>query len=481
MSIARSFLSDNQTKFIFLWFSLVVWLICLPLFQDGMFLDGTQYAAISRNLARGVGSFWFPVLAQNSVAGLDTFHEHPPLVFFLQSIYFKLFGLQNIFPERLYCLTTFLITSFFIVKIWMRVFADDWYIKKSWWMPLIIWILMPIVFWSYTNNIQENTVSVFTTTSVYFLIRAVQKDRIFARPFFYIACFCIVLAFFSKGLPGLFPIAFFLIYWISERKISLFSATIYTFITLFFFVIVLILVLQYKPANGALHIWFFDRMLKRIASDPVVGSHFSILKGLMSQLLLPIVTAALLIFINRTRKIESSFNMRYFTFFVLIGAAGSLPLMLTLVQRNFYFTPSLPFFAIALALPVSSGLKFFWQKPQLFPRLNQSITVLMFALFISGGVVAIFKAGNVKRDNDLLSDVYSVGRIIPENSFTTATQEVMWGNWQFRCYMMRYNSISFTEVDSCDYMITTRSKMVGDKYEEIDEPLHLFSLYKRKY
>jgi hypothetical protein len=28
------------------------------LFTDGMFMDGLWYAAISRNLAEGIGSFW---------------------------------------------------------------------------------------------------------------------------------------------------------------------------------------------------------------------------------------------------------------------------------------------------------------------------------------------------------------------------------------------------------------------------------------
>ena len=115
MNFFRTVFFSKQTPFIFLTLALVVWLVCLQLFQDGIFIDGTQYAAVSRNLTRGVGSFWFPVLAQHSVAGLDTFHEHPPLVFFLQSLFFRFFGFQNISPERIYCLVTFLLTTLFVV------------------------------------------------------------------------------------------------------------------------------------------------------------------------------------------------------------------------------------------------------------------------------------------------------------------------------------------------------------------------------
>ena len=55
----------------------------------GMFMDGTIYAAISRNLAEGVGTMW----ALHFSAGLfPVFREHPPLVFWLQSFFFRLLG-----------------------------------------------------------------------------------------------------------------------------------------------------------------------------------------------------------------------------------------------------------------------------------------------------------------------------------------------------------------------------------------------------
>ena len=35
------------------------------LFADGMFMDGTQYAVVSKNLANGVSTFWLPFLSSS--------------------------------------------------------------------------------------------------------------------------------------------------------------------------------------------------------------------------------------------------------------------------------------------------------------------------------------------------------------------------------------------------------------------------------
>lgn len=43
--------------------------------QRGMFGDGLLYAAIAKNLAHGVGTFWAPVLSSTTYA---PFREHPP-------------------------------------------------------------------------------------------------------------------------------------------------------------------------------------------------------------------------------------------------------------------------------------------------------------------------------------------------------------------------------------------------------------------
>lgn len=56
------------------------------LVREGMFMDGTIYAVLSRNLAEGIGSFWYLEFTRDP---LVVFHEHPPLVMGLQSLFLK--------------------------------------------------------------------------------------------------------------------------------------------------------------------------------------------------------------------------------------------------------------------------------------------------------------------------------------------------------------------------------------------------------
>src|ERR1019366_5424087 len=144
-----------------------------------------------------------------------------------------------------------------------------------------MWVIMPVVFWAYTNNIQENSMAVFATASVYLFFCAIKSNSLFKSPCFYLGCGSIFLATLCKGIPGLFPLGIFFIYWISCRKISFRSSIIYSIIAASLLLTGGLVLLQNNTANKALHIWFFDRMMHRIASDPVTQNHFYILKGLL--------------------------------------------------------------------------------------------------------------------------------------------------------------------------------------------------------
>jgi hypothetical protein len=476
MSFLKRLFTASQLPFIMLTGSLAVWLVGLPLFQDGMFMDGTQYAAVARNLARGVGTFWFPVLAKNSVGGLDTFMEHPPLVFFLQSLFFKVFGLHSIYPERIYCLTTLLLTAFFINLLWRKAQLAKPELKALGWLPILLWIIMPVVFWAYSNNIQENTMGLFTTAAVFFLWNAAESHTPLKTPWLYIAVICIVDAFFSKGVPGLFPLAFFPIYFVTQKGASAKNTIIATGAMLMLLGAALFLVLLNPEAKKALHIWFYNRMLQRIQNDPVEASHFHILKGLFLEQLPSLILVFLLLLLFHFKKISNRVQKKTFTLFLLLGFSASLPLMLTLVQRNFYFTPALPLFAIGWALLVAEGVQHLTiQLNSTYLKLGLVITS---TAFITGTGFTIFKAGTAKRDKEMLKDVYTLQKLLPENSTVSVPSEIMWNNWSFRCYMMRYNSVSFTTEDTCKYFVGYKGGKVPEDCQT-QTTMNQFTLCKR--
>ena len=77
------------------------------LLSHGMFMDGMIYATVSNNLANDYGSYWDLSFSDTI---LHQFREHPPLAFWIQSWWYRLFG-DSYIIEKVYSACTYLITG----------------------------------------------------------------------------------------------------------------------------------------------------------------------------------------------------------------------------------------------------------------------------------------------------------------------------------------------------------------------------------
>ena len=51
--------------------------------------DGVLYATIARNMADGTCGPWEPMVSETF---MRHFHEHPPLAFWLEAVFFRMLG-----------------------------------------------------------------------------------------------------------------------------------------------------------------------------------------------------------------------------------------------------------------------------------------------------------------------------------------------------------------------------------------------------
>ncbi|MDD3741662.1 MAG: glycosyltransferase family 39 protein, partial [Bacteroidales bacterium] len=144
-------------------------IVSFELFSDGMFMDGLMYASISHNMSEGLGSFWQPHFSNTL---LNEFYEHPPLAFGLQSIWFNIFG-DSIYVERLYSLFTYIVVGYLIVLIWGKLTND----RRTAWIPLSFWLITSDVIWSVSNNMLENTMTIFVCLSVLFYFKSAENKN----------------------------------------------------------------------------------------------------------------------------------------------------------------------------------------------------------------------------------------------------------------------------------------------------------------
>ncbi len=438
-------------------------------------MDGMLYTCVSKNLANGIGSFWFPVFSKYGFGGLTSFHEHPPLVFAIQSVFFKLLG-NGMYTERIYVLFTLALTCYLIVCIWKYV-NKDVDERKIAWLPLFFWIIIPVCFWSFSNNMHENTMGIFVLFSVLFYLRSLKEDKIL---FIVLSAIFIFLATFSKGIPGLFPVAMPFLYWLTLRKINFAKVFFHSLILIAIPVLIYAVLLCFPSANESLSNYFLKRVLHRIGENPTVESHFYIAGRIVVELLPVIGVVVLLIFTFRKKFILRREKKQLAVFFILLGLAGVLPLMLTMVQKGFYFIPSLPFFAIGFGLVVSKPLSH-WAVRIVNAKTNKIMLISSVILLIGVFVFSFLNIGKASRDKEMLNDVKEFGRVIPEFS-EVSISEHRWNDWPLQCYLIRYHNISI-DPQHADNKYRIIDKNAPDStvtnYQKVDLPTLQFDLYKK--
>ena len=474
-------LLNRQTPFWLIAFSVLIVLTLPTLIQDGMFMDAMLYTSVSHNLSMGIGTFWFPQFSVHNVAGLSSFHEQPPLVFGIQSIFYKLFG-DSMYVERFYTFLTMCITAMLTMFLWKEIFRNQTDYKKLGWLPLVLWITIPVCFWSYSNNMHENTMGIFTLCSVLLTYMAFRSGK-FQIILFLLSGISIFLASLSKGVPGLFPIVIPFLYWLTTKKISFSKAFFQTLTIIILPFLIYVILFCIPDSKESLSIYFFKRALHRMNEVPTVDSRFYILGRLFMELIPQLILVAIFFSIAKLKKIEFNFSKqtRESVFFIFVGLSASAPLMLTLVQKGFYFVPSLPFFAIGLSILIAPIILDLTERINTQGKKYKLFLLLSSLLLIGTTTFALMQKGKVSRNKELLHDIYLIGTVVPRQT-TVSIPSAMWNEWDLQCYLVRYFNISLETNYVNNYCIidkTIQTDTLTD-YKKVDIKTLQYDLYKRQ-
>jgi 4-amino-4-deoxy-L-arabinose transferase-like glycosyltransferase len=471
----------NHRHFPFQAFTTTVILVLVfpAFFQHGMFMDGTQYAVVAQNLAEGKGTFWFPYLSASwEKQGHHSFLEHPPLVYWLQSWFFKWMN-SSIYSERMYSLLTFLLSAQFIRMIWRFIFKQH-EAKYFSWVPVLFWAIIPTVYWSYNNNMLENTVSVFVLASVYMSIRALHSKG-YSAWWLVLSGLFIFLSGMSKGLPGLFPVCVFICYSMVFRKHSFAKMIAWSGLILLLPMALLFSLFQYVPgAKESLMFYLNERLLFRIQYTEQVESRWMVLWWLISDLVVPFILVAVFYFVSRKRKstVIMEQHKSWGVFFLLLAFCGALPFILTHVQRAVYYAPALPFFALAMAF---IALPFVWkwnERPD--KRTIRFGFILSFTLLIGALFFLVTQAGKTSRDKNILDEVHLLGAKLQHETVIGVPYSI-YDDWDFQFYLLRYHKITLNPYPgNYQYkMLEKEQIMEDDSYGELMQ-LRQYKLYKKR-
>lgn len=439
--------NNSHLLFWLLTFAVIIGGVFSKLIQDGMFIDALLYTSVAKNLGNDIGTFWNPYFSESwGIAGRKSFHEQPPLVFGILAQFFKLLG-NGMYTERIYTALTTVISAFLIHKIWRIVPHFNEHVKRMSWLPVLIWITFPVVIWTHQNMMCENTMEIFILGSIYFTCSALYSDK---KVYYYLvlaACF-IFLAALSKGVPGLFPIAAVPFFWLIYRSFSFYKAVLYSLLVIGVVVAIFGVVLIFDEPREALIFYFEKRLMYRVSDQPVVHDRFRVMKELGLHLLLVITAIALFFGVIKNRKkplVQS--DLKAAVFFFIIGITGSVPLMLTLVQRGFYVTPAMPFFAISLAMVLVPTLALYIQRLSAGNAYYKTFLISSIVLLFGAIGFTIFNFGNVSRDQEKITVSRELDQRI-DSYATISVSEALRSDWALELYLMRYADISVSPSDT---------------------------------
>ena len=438
---------NNSRTYILVTITLFVGLFIPSLVQEGMFLDGVTYSAISRNLAFGYGSFSEPHYTQTLY---PVFHEHPPLVFYLQSWFFKLFG-DAFYTERIFCLLIVLLSAIGIVLNW-KLLADNPKMKSAYWIPIIFWLSIPLVSWSYKNDLLENTMGVFSIYAVFFISKSLKESKVL---FTLLGATLIVLAFLSKGVVGLFPFVAPLIFGITynERKKSVLY---FLFLILFTSAISLLLVNVFPEIKSNLVKYFNQQFIPSLskAREITTNNRFKIIFDLILNLSIPIILSVF--FTIKKRKAKTHEKLPYkknILFFILIAISASIPLIISLKQRKFYLIPSIPFYALSFSHLLYPPIKDQIDKiPKYILKWLNRVSIIVLAFFI---IFSTVKFGDFSRDEETIKDIYKIAKHIPKGTILSTTED-LWSDWGLVAYMSRIGYLSLDCDNKHEYFLTRK-------------------------
>lgn len=467
-----------KTPWAILTLGIAVALVVPGLMMDGMFVDATCYTSVGLNLANGYGSPWQLFYSVDHVPGPPGFYENPPLGYWMFAFFFYLFG-DSIFVERFYLLLVFLTTIYFIQKTWKVIIPAY---RSIGWLPVLMWIIVPLSFWAYNHNVMENTMALFVFGGVLLAWRSftANKSYLWAA----LAGFLLFLAFMVKGVPGMFPLVVPAIYWMVYRSISFRRMLGLTFTMLIFSFGMVLLLFTFPEGNQMMEHYFFGRTLQRINEIPVVDNRLSIVGELLQQMILPML---ILVVVSVVGKIKTGawqkINNKAFWFLFLLGMSGVLPLILTRVQRGFYIIPATPFVVMALAVLIAK-LVDQWQAGH-SREYNRIVRSIGYIILIGSIGASIVVAGKPKREGAIISDVHAIADVTGRHDTLLAPINVS-HNWGVKAYFMRNEFLQLTHFpieeksDLPDFGVVYRGEdfpLTG--YSKVNIDLQKFDLYRR--
>ncbi|MBK9270279.1 MAG: hypothetical protein IPM48_01665 [Saprospiraceae bacterium] len=405
------------------------------LIREGMFMDGIIYAVLSRNLADGIGSFWYLEFCGDPKV---VFHEHPPLMMGLQSIFFS-FCDNCFYNERIFSLLVFLGIAFWQIKIWKMLSPH----ASMAWLPVLFLMLMPKVAWSVCANMLENTMSFFLCASFYFYLRfRVERNWWWIL----LVGFTIFGGFMCKGFVSLFVWSIPFWFFVFSNTRNLWAMVTESLALVFGIVFGFVLTAFIFPnaVDSILNKYLTIQVLDSLANETTVSNRFQIVIWFLRESILPVILTIVFGILVRFKFSKYLPSDRGYAVLMAVALSGILPIMISMKQYSHYITPGLIFFALGLALLCQEVWRGIMNRIE--PKFKYVQNALWFVLLLE--LTGLFLIRNIpSRDQEKIQLVKDFEKMEGDKNVIGMNPEVS-DDYSIEAYFNRYSRTCFAPNDS---------------------------------
>lgn len=309
--------------------------------------EGSYMGVLSRNLAEGIGSFWYPAFSQDPP---ELYHELPPLAIGMEAVFFKIFG--DRWPtEKIFSLSILVMNVLVLMGIW-RAMGERW---NTAWVPLAFWMSVPAIIDATAQSQPVLSSGLFASLSCLTYLISFQRRSLAGS---ILSAGFGVAAFLSGGYIALAVLAFTFWWILFFQGKTLRMFVWFGLATFLFFILILAFVFWVQPAavDNVMNKYLTILALDRMYEEPNVGNRLWILMESMRQIAPLLLIAIMAMGIVWQRSHALSQTMRSALPFLLTGFCFIA--LIAQERRQFVFEAYPAFIFLALGLSLISVRSF---------------------------------------------------------------------------------------------------------------------------
>jgi 4-amino-4-deoxy-L-arabinose transferase-like glycosyltransferase len=430
------------------------WLV--PLWTYGVFDDGLFYSSIARNLVYDAQATIWDLKVSNTLD--PQFNGHLPFSFWLQALLYRLVG-DVYWLDRLYGLLLALGAMGLLVACW-RLWQP-----QGGRLPLLFWLSVSIVGWSFGNNMLENLLTVTTAASAFLLVRQAKQAR---KNWSWIALAggFLFAATMTKGPVGLYPLAVPLLYALVLEPERWKRALLETLLLLGVLLgsYFLLIMLWPRAAVFLEKYWQIQLVGALVGEEGFTDGRWAILRAVLEESIPSLLIGLAILGSVRYLKLPAlSVDKKTALFFFLLALSASLPMLVSPKQLRFYVVPSMLWYALAWGVVCWPSFLALAEYTQTWKRRKMTLqSVVGFGVLVCLAL-SIKNIGSIHQQDALLKDAHRIGTTLPPRIelFIPAS---LYDKWSLHGYFYRYFYIDLSTA------YHRQPYAIGPKDEDLTSP-----------